>query len=113
MVVLDATLFVRDPIPVVNVLSPFLNGDLNRRVMIFASNLPLAQGDASSVVVVNLIDSNNQTYDIPAEDVRPVPNFPFVQIIFPLPANLPVGTCTIRVTVRDQMSNIGTFRVTI
>jgi hypothetical protein len=94
----------------VTVLSPFLNGDVNRRVMIFASNLQLAQGDT---VVVNLIDNNSQTYDIPAEDVRPVPNFPFVQIIFPLPANLPIGTCTVRVTVRDQMSNIGTFRVRI
>jgi len=111
--VLDASLFVRDPLPVVNVLSPFLGGDLNRRVMIFASNLGLAQGDTSSAVTINLIDGNNQTYDIPAEDVRPVPNFPFVQIIFPLPGNLPVGTCTVRVTVRDQTSNVGTFRLRI
>ena len=32
-------------------------------------------------------------------------------IIFRLPGNLPIGTCTVRVTVRDQMSNVGTFRV--
>jgi len=82
-------------------------------VMIFASNLPLAQGDTSSDVVVSLIDSNNQTYDTPAEDVRPVPNFPFVQIIFRLPDNLPVGTCTVRITVHGQMSNLGTFKVRI
>ena len=100
---LDASLFVRDPFPVLNVL--------NRRVMIFASNLQLAQGDTSSAVVVNLVDSTNQPYDILAEDVRPVPNFPFTQIIFPMPNDLPVGTCTVRVTIRDQMSNIGTFRV--
>ena len=62
--VLDAGLFVRDPISVVNVLSPFPG--LNRRVMIFASNLPLVQGDTSSAVVVNLIDSNNKTHYIPS-----------------------------------------------
>jgi hypothetical protein len=111
--VLDASLFVRDPFPVVNVLSPFLGGDVSRRVMIFASSVELNQADTSAAVVVNLIDSNNQTYDIPAEDVRPVPDFPFVQIIFALPNNLPVGTCTVRVTVRDQTSNVGTFRVRI
>ena len=111
MAVLDAGLFVRDPFSVVDVLSPFLG--LHRRVMIFASNLPLVQGDTSSAVVVNLIDSNNKTYDIPAEDVRAVPNFPFVQVVFRLPDDLPVGTCTVRVTVHGQVSNLGTFRIRI
>ena len=110
---MDASLFLRDPFPVVTVLSPFLGGELNRRVMIFASNLQLAQGEASSAVVVNLIDSNKKTYDIPAEDVRAVPNFPFSQIVFRLPDNLPVGVCTVRVTVHDQISNLGTFRIRI
>ena len=110
---MDASWFVRDPFPVVNVLSPFLGGEPNRRVMIFASSLPLVQGDTSSAVVVNLIDSNNKTYDIPAEDVRPVPDFPFVQIIFRLPDNLPVGNCTVRVTVHGQLSNLGLFRLRI
>jgi hypothetical protein len=27
--------------------------------------------------VVNLVDANNQSFDVPAEDVRPVPNFGF------------------------------------
>ena len=113
MVVLDASLFVRDPLPIVNVLSPFLGGELNRRVMIFASNIQLAQGENSSAVVVNLVNSNNVSHAIPAEDVRPVPNFPFVQIIFRLPDNLPVGTCTIHVTLHGEMSNTGTFRIKI
>ena len=81
--------------------------------MIFASSLPLVQGDTSSAVVVNLIDSNSKTYDIPAEDVRPVPDFPFVQIIFRLPDNLPVGSCTVRVTVHGQLSNLGVFKIRI
>ena len=110
---MDAASFLRDPFPAVNVLSPLLGGDLSRRVMIFASSLPLVQGDTSSAVVVTLIDSNNQTYDIPAEDVRPVPNFPFFQIIFKLPDNLPIGTCVVRVSVHGETSNLGTFRIRI
>lgn len=113
LAVLDAASFMRDPFPVVNMLGPLLGGQTNRRVMIFASNLQLAQGDTSSAVVVNLIDSNNKSYDIPAEDVRPVPNCPFVQIIFRLPDNLPVGNCTVRVTVHGQLSNLGVFRIRI
>jgi hypothetical protein len=104
--VLDAFLLVRDPFPVVDLLL-----GLNRRVMIFASNLPLVQGDTSSAVVVNLTDSNNKAFDIPAEDVRPVPDFPFSQIVFPLPDNLPIGTYTVRVTVHGELSNLGTFRI--
>ena len=56
-------------------LSPFPGGEPNRRVMIFASNLRLAQGETSSAVVVNLIDTNNATYDIQAahtQDQDPV-----------------------------------------
>ena len=111
--VLDASLFIRDPFPVVNTLSPFFGGDLSTRVMIFASKLQLAQGDSSSSLMVNLIDSNNKTYDVPAEDVRPVPNFPFVQIIFRLPDNLPVGVCTVKLTLRGETSNLGAFRIRI
>ena len=110
---MDASWFVRDPFPVANVLSPFLGGEPNRRVLIFASSLPLVQGDTSAAVVVNLVDSNNKTYDILAEDVRPVPEFPFFQIIFRLPDNLPVGACSVRVTVHGQMSNLGVFRIRI
>ena len=96
-----------------NVLNPFHGLDLNTRVLIFASNLKLAQAETASAVLVNLIDSNNKSYEVPAEDVRAVPNFEFMQIVFRLPNNLPVGTCTVRITLHGETSNVGTFRIRI
>jgi len=76
-------------------------------------NLQLAQGETASAVVINLMDSNNQSYDLAAEDVRPVPNFPFAQVIFRLPDSLPVGSCMIKVKAHGQNSNVGTIRIRI
>lgn len=110
---LDAILFLRDPFPVVNFGNVFTQGtDRNTRVVIFALNLQLAPGENSSAVVVNLIDSNKQSYDIAAQDVRPVPNFTFTQVTFRLPDNLPTGTCIVRIKAHGQTSNSGTIRTT-
>jgi hypothetical protein len=109
---IDSILFFRDPFPVVNEANLFNLGlDRNTRVIIFVTNLQLAQGETSSSVVVNLIDSSGLSYGIAAEDVRPVPNFNFTQVIFRLPDNLPVGTCTIKIKAHDQVSNAGTIRI--
>jgi CSLREA domain-containing protein len=109
---LDAVLFLRDPFPVVNGAALLSLGlDRNTRVMIFVTNLQLAEVETSSAVVVNLIDSNGQVYDVTAEDVRPVLGFDFTQVIFRLPDNLPAGACTIRVKAHGQTSNSGTIRI--
>lgn len=111
---LDSVLFVRDPFQVVNGADLLnLGVDRNTRVIVFVTNLQLAQGETSSSVVVNLIDSNNQSYDVAAEDVRLVPNFDFTQVIFRLPNNLPAGTCTIVIKAPGQVSNAGTIRIRI
>lgn len=109
---LDSVLFLRDPFPVVNA-DNLLNSavDRNTRVILFAANLQLLQGETPSSVIVNLVDSNNQPYEIPAEDVRPAPGFALTQVIFRLPNNLPVGTCTIKVKAHGQTSNAGTIRI--
>jgi hypothetical protein len=111
-VALDSVLFLRDPFPVVNGENRLNSGmDRNTRVMILAANLQLGQGEPSSTVVVNLIDSNNQSYEIAAEDVRPVPNFAFTQVIFRIPDNLPAGTWTVKIKAHGQVSNPGTLRI--
>jgi hypothetical protein len=111
---LDSLLFLRDPFQVVNGANWLNTGsDRNTRVIVFVINLQLAQGETASSVVVNLIDSNNQSHDIAAQDVQPVPNFPFTQVIFRLPDNLPVGTCTIRIKAHGQVSNAGTIRIRV
>jgi hypothetical protein len=109
---LDSMLFLRDPLPVVNAADTLNQGsDKNTRVILFVTNLQLMQGETASDIVVNLIDVNNQTYDIPAEDVRPVPDSNFIQVIFRLPNNLPAGTCTARINAHGQFSNSGTIRI--
>lgn len=111
---LDSILFLRDPFPVVNGANPLnLALDKNTRVIIFVANLQLAPGETSSSVLVNLIDNNNQSYEITAEDVRPLPNSTFTQVIFRLPNNPAVGTCTITIRAHDQISNSGTIRIRI
>src|SRR5262249_12628379 len=84
--------------------------DRNTRILLFAANLQLGQGETPSSVVVNLVGSNNQSYQLPAEDVRPVPNFAFTQVVFRLPDTLVSGTCTVTISAHGQTSNSGTFR---
>ena len=88
-----------------------LGVDRNTRVIVFAMNLQLLQGQSSSTVTVSLVDSNNQSYDIAAEDVRPVPNFPFTQVVFRLPDNTSVGTCIITLKAHGEISNSGSIRI--
>jgi len=109
---LDSLLFLRDPFPVINVAN-LLNTspDRNTRVIVFVANLQLLQTETASSVIVNLVDSNNQSYNISAEDVRPVPNSEFAQVIFRLPDTLATGICTLRVKAHSLISNPG--RMTI
>jgi uncharacterized protein (TIGR03437 family) len=60
---------------------------------------------------VNLVASDGQIHDAPAEDVRAVPNTDLVQITFRLPNNLAVGTCTLRINFHGNTSNAGTIRI--
>ena len=106
---LDSILLIRDPFPVVNsanLINPV--SDPNTRLVIFVINMPIVP---ASSVVVNLIDSNNQSANITPQDVRVIPNSEFVQITFRLPNNLPVGTCKIKVIAQGQTTNTATFRI--
>jgi len=108
----DSILLLRDPFLVLNSANQINPGsDLNTRVVIFVSGLTLQPGELSSTVVVNLIDSNNQSQDIPAQDVRAVPNFDFTQVTFRLPSNLPAGTCRIKIVSHSLFSNTTTIRI--
>ena len=109
---LDSLLFLRDPFPIDRLATWYNFGpDLNTRVMLFVANLQLNQGESSSAVVVNLIDSNNQSYDVPAEDVRPERVTGFAQVTFRLPDTLFFGDCTVQVKAHGQVSNSGIIRI--
>ena len=109
---IDSTLLLRDPFPVISEANlPNQTQDRNTRVIIFVTNLQLAQNETPLSVVVNLLASNNQSYEIGAQIVQPIPYFNFTQVIFRLPDNLAPGTCTIKVKAHGQESNSGTIRI--
>ena len=107
----ESLLFLRGPFQAVNVANLLnLRSDRNTRLIVFVLNLPATQ---SPSVIVNLVDSNNQSHDVPAEDVRPVLGTDLTQIIFRLPDNLPVGVCSVRIRALGQTTNVGMIRIRI
>lgn len=109
---IDSILFLRDPFPVINAANLLNQGtDKNTRVIIFVTNLQLAQGESPSAVIVNLVGSNNQPYEIGAEDVRFISSFNFTQVTFRLPDSLASGTCLVKVRAHGLESNAGTMRI--
>ena len=114
MAALDSVLHTRDPFPVINSANLLNQGvDRNTRVAIFVSNFQLGPGESPSSVVINLVGSNTQSYDIPAEDVRPVPSLGFTQVTFRLPNTLTPGIVTLLVKARGLTSNIGALRIRV
>ena len=108
----ESLLFTRDSFRVKSVVDWFnLPPGQNTLVMIFAQNLRLNQGETASDVIVNLVDSNNQSFDVPAADVRAVPNVDLTQILFRLPDALAPGTCKVTIKAHGQTSNMGTIRI--
>jgi len=108
----ESLLLTRDPFRVESIAGWFnLPPGQNTLVMIFAQNLRLNQGETASAVVVNLVDGNNQSFDVPAADVRAVPNVDFTQVVFRLPDALAPGTCKVTIKAHGQTSNMGTIRI--
>ena len=109
---LDALLFTRDTFPVAGIPEWFPTGsDRNTRVMFFVRNLELNPGESPAAVIVQLRASNNEFFDVPAEDVRPVPNVDFAQVVIRLPETLRADVYTVRISAHSQISNPGTIRV--
>jgi hypothetical protein len=108
----ESILFTRDPFRVRSIAEWLdLGSDRNTRVMVFAANLQLNPGEPASAVVVNLVGSNSQSYDVQAEHVGPLPNSSFTQVTFRLPSDLASGVCLVTVKAQGRISNTGTFRV--
>lgn len=105
----DSILWLRDPFPVINTNNLLVpESDRNTRLAIFVENMPDVQ---ASSVVVNLIDSNNTPFDITPQDVHGFTDLQFTQITFRLPNGLAPGTCRVKVTTQNLVSNTATFRV--
>lgn len=109
---LDSILLIGDPFTVINPYNLFTPSiDPNTRVVIFVRNLQLLPGEQASSVIVRFRGSNNQNRDIQAEDVRPVPNVDFAQVVFRLPDGLPADDYDVSVIAHAQISNSGIMRI--
>lgn len=110
---LESFLLTRDPFAIESKATWFnLPPGQNTFVMIFAQNLRLNQGETASDVIVNLVDGNNQSFDVPASDVRAVPNTDLAQVLVRLPDALAPGTCKVTIKAHGTTSNMGTIRIT-
>jgi len=108
----ESLLYTRDAFKVENIANWFnLPAGQNTVVMIFAQNLRLNPGETPSDVVVNLVDANNQIVDVPAADVRALPNTDLAQVLFTLPDAIATGTCKVTIKAHGQTSNQGTIRI--
>jgi len=108
---LESILLMRDPFPVVTPNLMVTGPDRNTRVDLFARNLQLGQGETAASVVVRVVDSNNQSYDVPAEAVLLVQGTDLTQVTFRLPNGLPEGKCIVELRAQGRSSNSGTFRI--
>ena len=105
-------LLMRDPFDVLNTMDWLNVGmDRNTRLMLFATNLQLAQGESATAVTVSLTDSASHNFDVAAEDVRTVPNVNLVQVTFRIPDGIASGAATIKITIHNQTSNSGIIRI--
>ncbi len=111
---LESVLFLRDPFRVVSPAN-FLNPPFipNTGVIVFAENLTLAFFEPPSTVGVNLVDSNNQSFNLVAEQVTTVSisGLNVTQVNFRLPTGLAPGTCVIKLVFHSHVSNSATFRI--
>jgi hypothetical protein len=80
-------------------------------VLVFARNLQLQPNDTAAAVMVNLVDSNNQSFDVTAENVWSYPDVQFSHISFRLPSTLAPGDCKIQIKVHGEISNIGFIQI--
>jgi hypothetical protein len=106
---LESLLFTRDPFRVEGIAEWFITPGQNTFVMVFARNLTLNPGETAADVIVNIV--NNGSFDVPATDVRAVPNTDLTQIVFRLPDGLAPGTCNVTIRAHGQTSNTGTIRI--
>jgi hypothetical protein len=103
--VLDNVIQTRDPFPITN--NDYFTSDKRTRLTLFLVDLDLHQGETLSIITAQAQNSQFQSFNLPVEDLRKVPGFPWLsQLIVRLPPELAgVTEVTVKVTARGQVSN--------
>ena len=109
---IDALLFLREPLhtSIPDWYPP--TPDRNARLMFFVRGLQLNPGESPFSVIMELRGNSDGLLRIAlAQDVRPVPNVDFAQVIIRVSNALPPDTYTVTVTAHSRKSNAGTLRI--
>jgi hypothetical protein len=103
---LDAVLHTRDPFPLVN--EHYFGADTRTRIKLFLVDMDLYNGETLSIITARAQDAQQRTYTLPVEDLRKVPDFPWLsQLTVRLPDELAgVTEITLSVSARGQVSNV-------
>jgi hypothetical protein len=103
--VLDSVTFMRDPFPVIT--SQNLSSDRHSRIMLFAVNVDLRQGENASVVAAQAEDSIHRIYSLPVESVAKVPGYDWLtQVVAKLPDELASAPeVSVSINFRSATSN--------
>ena len=110
-IALNAVTLISGPFPLTD---PFnLSSDNRTRVMLFATNLILANGEDASFVSARAEDAQMNIFPLTVEYVGPVPGFNWLtEIVIVLPGNLPSGqSVLISATWHTQTTNKARIRI--
>jgi hypothetical protein len=110
-IALDSVLFTMAPFSAVN--SQNFSPDQRTRVMLFAANLELLEGEDLSTLSANAIDSQNNVYPLSIEFVGKVPDYNWLsEVVLRLPENqsltvmcLSASACTARAVTQPCWSS--------
>ena len=107
----DSMLYLRDPFALVN--DNHLGTDKRTRLMLLLIDMDLYSGETISIITVQAQDAQQRTFVLPVEDLRKVPDFPWLsQLMVRLPPELAAVTdVTISVSARGQTSNLTKVRL--
>lgn len=107
----DSVFYNRDPFPLVN--NNYFGNDKRTRIKLLLVDLDLFSGETLSIVTAQAIDQSQNSHNLPVEDLRKVPGFPWLsQLTVMLPSDLVVpGELGVSVTIRGKTSNSATIRV--
>ena len=107
----ESVYFQRDPFPLLN--DTYSGNDKRTRIKLLLVDLDLFSGEPLSIVTAQAIDQSQIPHNLPVEDLRKVPGFPWLsQLTVILPSDLVVpGQLTVSVTARAKTSNSATLRV--
>ncbi|MDX6405000.1 MAG: hypothetical protein QOH70_2455 [Blastocatellia bacterium] len=106
-ITVDSVTFLRDPFGVVNSLN--FSSDQRSRIILFAVDLNLAQGD---VITVQAEDAQHVVHQLPLEFVGQVPNFGGLsQLVVKLPDDLGTGDFMVSFILRGVTSNKGLITI--